>query len=796
MLYVRIFTCLLTSNFSTKADLFAIKKPFIHNQGLTKIPNLPEYGSDMSSRDRINILENRASDVYPYLYYLLWWEYSNIPQEPDSSDKARANLKKAAELGYPRAHSQLGVSSIFDLNEGPDYYSAKRDFELALQLGDLNASFALAEMSMEGVVGKPDYQQTLAYYQIAAGLDNAEAHFKLGYLYAFGYGGNVQFDLALQHWGRASELDSVDADYQLGNYYFGLKEEKWVRKGLHHLTKAAKFGHIPSIDLLGWYLLNYFYIDDVVCETIISVLSQIPDKQNLTVASYIKLFEWRKRLFSTYGDMFHMGEDKQALYAISPLLQYEVGFHLYLADHDKDLGMRFLDLAAESGNPEAQYLLARINLNESDASNTSDKAIKYLISAAKSRHFLAIRTLGDLFYEGKRVDRDYQLSLKYYKRGAEFGDSYCMNKVGYFYTFGLGAVSPDKKQAVKCFKKTGEFSNTNGIYRLALLRPDDADTKSLFLKAAELGMNQAKRDYIQFIWTHGGSRDEIIKACVYGQSLNDKTNHITTHDLLFETLSHEEKNVVKKMSYMNFCKDFRIPECGGLELAAFIGPSWHSPAIFRLSILEDMSISGAYFHMEDKKQIQLRGYISGNFLIMDETHDGKKTGHIRINLKDPFLSFWHAPNNSETMFLEIIHYGACKYEQFFAPTSLHSFGLTHELEVFGESGPHVYETTDRVNLFRFADEYSSSSAILSMDIMRSNARSGSFNGLVEGSPWTYGYHNLKYEMPECMVEVSIPNDNSFLIVKDDCPMCCGLYVKLEGFYPKTKLHSFDLTDLP
>ena len=164
------------------------------------------------------------------------------------------------------------------------------------------------------------------------------------------------------------------------------------------------------------------------------------------------------------------------------------------------------------------------------------------------------------------------------------------------------------------------------------------------------------------------------------------------------------------------------------------------------------------------------------------------------NPKEPFLSTWQAPDNTDIEAFQIVHWEALDYETFFEPTLLHSFDLTHTIEMFDGSDPRFLEAYDRVDLFRFAGMRFSGEAYLSMDVIRSNAHMGSFNGLLKGWPW--GLASLNFEIPECKVEVSVPPDNSFLIVNDDCRMCCGARASLRGYYPRTQRHSFDLTDIP
>ena len=787
----KLLILFVTTPLAIRGDLFEFKKPYISEQGFFKNPNVPGSGSDMPFPDRVDYLEKRANNSDPQIYYLLWWLYTNAPNDFQSSDKAQAYLQKAVELDYPRAHSQLGVSLIFNNNGKPDYQSANRHFETALKLGDLNASFALAEIAMEGVLGQPDHKRAFDYYQIAAALDNSEAHFKLGNLYALGLGCDKSIELATDHWHKASKLGSIDADFNLGaNYFAGAMNER--TQGLHHLTKAAKVGHIPSIDLLGWFLLDESLAWGAELDNVFSVLSEIPDKQNLSVACYIHLFELRKRLYKRFHEKFDLTSAERDLYATSPLLQYEVGFHMYFQGYERDLGMSFLEMAAESGIPEAQFIIARIILNNSGINKVSNEPIAFLTSAAEAGHFLANRTLGDLFYEGDKIDRNYNIALSYYKRGAELGDTYCINKLGDIYQFGRGGVAPDQELAIECFKKTSSSENAKGVYRLALLHPNDPDSKELYRKAVELGLDEAKDDYIQHVWEHGGNRDEIIRACAYGISQNTNNTGVTLHGLLYNSLKPSEQEEVEMMPYNGFLKASGVSQCGGLELVALIG-RYELPAIFRLNVLEDMTIYGAYFYIKHKKPLQLKGYLSGDFLMMDETYQGVKTGHIRLNLKNPFLSSWNTPDQTESESLYIVHYEPCEYEQFFELTYLHSFDKTHTIEMFDGSEPRFWEVTDRVDFFRFAAMPFTGESYLSMNITGSNAHGGLFNGLLKG--WNWGLAKLSYDFPECNVQVSIPSDDSFLIVEDDCSICCGARASLRGYYPKTEVHAFALTDL-
>jgi TPR repeat protein len=75
-------------------------------------------------------------------------------------------------------------------------------------------------------------------------------------------------------------------------------------------------------------------------------------------------------------------------------------------------------------------------------------AVTHYQIAAEAGNVDAQRELGELFYEGSFVDRDYHSALKWFHKAADAGDSSSQRYLGAMYFIGKG-LAKDKQQAAK-----------------------------------------------------------------------------------------------------------------------------------------------------------------------------------------------------------------------------------------------------------------------------------------------------------------------------------------------------------
>jgi TPR repeat protein len=88
-----------------------------------------------------------------------------------------------------------------------------------------------------------------------------------------------------------------------------------------------------------------------------------------------------------------------------------------------------------------------------------EPSVENFIKAAEKGDAHAQLELGEMYYEGKEVIKDYDIAYKWYKKAADQGDADAQYKLGCFYCDGIGPCVKDYKEAVQWFKKSAEQGN-------------------------------------------------------------------------------------------------------------------------------------------------------------------------------------------------------------------------------------------------------------------------------------------------------------------------------------------------
>jgi len=106
--------------------------------------------------------------------------------------------------------------------------------------------------------------------------------------------------------------------------------------------------------------------------------------------------------------------------------------------------------------------------------------------------------LGNEYYYGEEVEKDYTEALKWYRKAAEQGNVDAQFYLGWMYGKGLG-VTKDDKEAATWYRKAAEQGNAVAQDNLGLMyyhgegvTKDDKEAVNWFLKAAEQGLAEAQ----------------------------------------------------------------------------------------------------------------------------------------------------------------------------------------------------------------------------------------------------------------------------------------------------------------
>ena len=226
---------------------------------------------------------------------------------------------------------------------------------------------------------------------------DAESQGLLGYLYETGRGVPQSFPEALRWYGEAARNGSAIAMYCLGRLHEdGRGAQQDFGKAAQYYSKAARRGEQRSLGRLG-----YLY------ETGRGVTQSLRDAADC----------YRKAAGS--GDAF---------------AEYRLGLmHLtgQGAPRNPWRAEELLIKAARQGNPGAVYELGIMCLRR----QSFEKAFLLLRKAAELGHDGAMKSLGDMYRDGRGVRHSFENAILFYRKAAARGNACAASGIGDIYFF-------------------------------------------------------------------------------------------------------------------------------------------------------------------------------------------------------------------------------------------------------------------------------------------------------------------------------------------------------------------------
>jgi TPR repeat protein len=352
--------------------------------------------------------------------YALGLLYMEVESVRDNRQAAQW-FRKAAErepgngVAVSRvAGAALGLGYLYRAGHGvpQDLTQAAVWFRKAAELGLAQAQYNLADMYHTGEGVPQDFQAAAQWYRQAAGQGNVDAMFNLGDLYYRGQGIGQDDGQAANWFGAAAKKGDARAQRMLGFLYSkgrGVEQDNVLACMFYNLAAAG---------------------GDDSAQPGLSDVATVLSPTQIAVAQVLA-HHWRTG--NSLPSVHFAGEEDNSAQALLGKLLYE---GIDGVTQDVPEAMRWLRMAAEQGNANAQYLMG-------DAYQGFKAA-----------------------YGGPERD-DAQAAL-WYRRAAEQGIAAAQYSLGDHYRNGWG-VAQDNKQAAVWYRKAAEQDNTLAQYELSEL---------------------------------------------------------------------------------------------------------------------------------------------------------------------------------------------------------------------------------------------------------------------------------------------------------------------------------------
>jgi hypothetical protein len=359
---------------------------------------------------------------------------ADIHQERDP-ETAFDMYKEAAEQGFVRAQSSLGMCYAQGIGVVKDQQQAMYWISKAAEQGDIATQFALGMIYLQGTNVDKDEARAFQWIEKAAnqGLPNAQK--MMSRFYREGICVDKDIVQSVSWLKKAAEQGDENSQFNLSYCYLnGIGLETDSSKAMKWCRKAAEQGDAASQCLLA------------DCYADVNNVNENP----------VKAFEWymksaeqgyaeaQRKLAFCYalGDGVDSDDVQSAIWLQKAaeqddaLAQYELGLSYTKGrgvENDPVIALNWYSKAAEQGLILAQYNLANCYKEGLGTEKNMDQAAKWYMEAANRGNGNALFELALCYIEGAGVENDPTRAFEFFKMLIDDGHTMIEKAVGMIY---------------------------------------------------------------------------------------------------------------------------------------------------------------------------------------------------------------------------------------------------------------------------------------------------------------------------------------------------------------------------
>ena len=466
--------------------------------------------------------------------------------------------RKAAEQGHADAQNSLGNCCYYGNGVNKDYAEAVKWYRKAAEQGNVAAQYNLGDCYYNGNGVNENEAEAVKWLSKAAGRGNVKAQCRLGECYYNGHGVNKNEAEAVKWWRQAAEQGNADAQNNLGNCYYngeGVNKDyaeaaKWYRKAAEQghadaqnnlggcyysgngvneneaeavkwLSKAAGRGNVKAQCRLGYCYYNGNGVNKNEAEAV-KWYRKAAEQGHAGAQRHLVNYDYTyKQYYMELGRRYYTGDGVSRDYAEAvkwfskcveifesatergdararELANQTLGLIKEATkQRDKEARRRSIEQAAERGSAEDKYNIGNDYYNGNGVNKDYAEAIKWYRKAAEQGDVRSQLKLGECYYNGNGVNKDYAEAVKWWRRAAEQGNANAQLKLGECYYNGNG-VNKDYAEAVKWYRRAAEQGYVrsqlklgNCYYNGEGVNKDYAEAAKWYSKVAEQGNKDA-----------------------------------------------------------------------------------------------------------------------------------------------------------------------------------------------------------------------------------------------------------------------------------------------------------------
>lgn len=342
-------------------------------------------------------------------------------------------LRQAAKEGDPDSKYRLAV--IYEQGQygvAQNYSEAATWYASAAAAGHTNAQRALALMHMNGRGVPQSFEEAQKLFFQASQKNDEVSQYHLGRLLLTGMAGQMSVETAVQWFERSAEAGHQGAQLELGRLYLeGRHVTQDVERGLKWVREAADNGHPPSMQLLA----SLYEAGDL-----------IPEDPDNAKTYFLRAAE-----------------------AGLPQAQvWMAGWYERQSPPQYGKAMRFYKDAANQGDGDGHFGVARLNLERLIHTSNSQEGLRHLRAAVGLNHPEAHYTLARMYGNGSLSGGSVK-ALEHFQQASNLGYAPAMYELAVAYYQGTPPLKRNPTMAAVWWKKAASAGHVESQYAFSLL---------------------------------------------------------------------------------------------------------------------------------------------------------------------------------------------------------------------------------------------------------------------------------------------------------------------------------------
>jgi len=391
-------------------------------------------------RNRMNespeIISDLAIAGVPDFQYKLGMMYRDGDAFGQSDELYEQWIREAAVHGHTRAQVEYAniLMSRGEQDEAINYYN------MAAVKGDNEAKSKVSVLSLPKTFG---IDQLVDIFKQMATSGNCLNEYRCATLLLKCAWSNQDRSEAFDMFVRAADDGSLDAMNQVAIMYRdGIGTAKDLKRMEEYFQRAGDSGFVPSLIALA----------DIYSQGRLLLKDDSKCYENLLKAAKLGDSNAMYRVANMLKDGIGTPVDvEQSEYWLDKYVKSLYFWHrMWAADYIRCVGdLKRNDVlsnlyadAAETYNPWAIGSSISVSIVEG---RPIDDLLASMESRAEKNNIDAIKRMGNIYYDGMGVSRDYFAALRWYEKAAKLGDSWAKIRLGDMYRDGKGTEADPEK---------------------------------------------------------------------------------------------------------------------------------------------------------------------------------------------------------------------------------------------------------------------------------------------------------------------------------------------------------------